>query len=102
MVGGLVAGLAAPYTFSGIAEYPILLALAALCRPPGGNERFPRWSSWDWPFLAVLALALIAPSWSGGKVTTWLRDYRVWGIGAGGVPSALLATGFNPHRSVSS
>ena len=33
MVGGLFAGLIAPYTFSWIAEYPILLALAALCRP---------------------------------------------------------------------
>src|SRR6266481_5472509 len=56
MVGVLFAGLVAPFTFSWIAEYPILLALAALCRPSGGNERFPRWSScWYWPFLAVLA-----------------------------------------------
>ena len=39
MVGGLFAGLIAPFTFSWIAEYPILLACAALCRPPGGNER---------------------------------------------------------------
>src|SRR5260370_26502680 len=98
MVGGLVAGLAAPYTFSWIAECPIVVALAALCRPPGGNERFPRWSSWYWPFLAVLALALIAPSWSGGKVTTWLGDYRVWVIGAVGVLSALLALGLNANR----
>ena len=37
MVGGLFAGLIAPFTFSWIAEYPILLALAALCRPPGGD-----------------------------------------------------------------
>src|SRR4029078_5530936 len=35
MVGGLFAGLIAPFTFSWIAEYPILLALAALCRPTG-------------------------------------------------------------------
>ena len=35
MVGGLFAGLIAPFIFSWIAEYPILLALAALCRPPG-------------------------------------------------------------------
>src|ERR1700694_656655 len=69
MVGGLFAGLIAPYTFSWIAEYPILLALAALCRPPGGNERFSRWSSWYWPFLAVLAVALIAPFWSAGTIT---------------------------------
>ena len=62
MVGGLFAGLIAPFTFSWIAEYPILLALAALCRPPGGDERLPRWSRWYWPLLAVLAVALIAPS----------------------------------------
>ncbi len=36
MVGGLFAGLIAPYAFSWVAEYPILLALAALCRPLGG------------------------------------------------------------------
>ena len=64
MLGGLFAGLIAPFTFSWIAEYPILLALAALCRPPGGDERLPRWSRWYWPLLAVLAVALIAPSWS--------------------------------------
>ena len=63
----LFAGLIAPFAFSWVAEYPILLALAALCRPPGGDERLPRWSRWYWPFLAVLAVALIAPSWSDGK-----------------------------------
>src|ERR1700738_1344214 len=98
MVGGLFAGLIAPFAFSWIAEYPILLALAALCRPPGGNERFSRWSSWYWPFLAVLALALIAPSWSEGKITTWVDEHRVWVIGAVGVLSALLALGLNANR----
>ena len=39
MVGGLFAGLVAPFIFSWIAEYPILVALAALCRPPA-NERW--------------------------------------------------------------
>src|SRR5437868_4811098 len=98
MVGGLFAGLIAPFTFSWIAEYPILLALAALCRPPGGKERLRRWSDGYWPLLAVLALALIAPSWSPGKVMTWLDDHRVWMIGAVGVLSALLALAFNANR----
>src|SRR5260370_21349068 len=98
MAGGLFAGLIAPYTFSWIAEYPILLALAALCRPPGGKERFSRWSSWYWPFLAVLAVALIAPSYSEGKISTWLDEHRVWVIGAVGVLSALLALGLNANR----
>ena len=33
MIGGIAAGLIAPYTFNWIAEYPILIALAVLCRP---------------------------------------------------------------------
>jgi hypothetical protein len=98
MVGGLFAGLIAPLAFSWIAEYPILLALAALCRPPAGRERFPRWSGWYWPFLAVLAIALIAPSYSDGKVMAWLDEHRVWVIGAVGVLAALLALGLNASR----
>lgn len=98
MVGGLFAGLIAPFTFSWIAEYPILLALAALCRPPGGGERLPRWSAWYWPFVAVLALALIVPSWSGGQIFAWLDGYRVWVAGAVGVLAALLALGLNANR----
>jgi hypothetical protein len=98
MVGGLFAGLIAPFTFSWVAEYPILLALAALCRPPGGNERLRRWSRWYWPFLAVLGIALIAPSYSEGQIMAWLDDHRVWMIGAVGVLSASLALGFNASR----
>jgi hypothetical protein len=33
MIGGIAAGLAAPYLFNWIAEYPILIAFAVLCRP---------------------------------------------------------------------
>jgi hypothetical protein len=98
MLGGLFAGLIAPYAFSWIAEYPILLALAALCRPPGGKERFVSWSSSYWPFLAVLAVALIAPAYSEGKIMAWLDAHRVWVIGAVGVLSALLALGLNASR----
>jgi hypothetical protein len=98
MLGGLFAGLIAPYAFSWIAEYPILLALAALCRPAGDDERLPRWSGWYWPFLAALAIALIAPSYSDGKVMAWLDAHRVWMIGAVGVLSALLALGLNANR----
>jgi hypothetical protein len=98
MLGGLFAGLFAPYAFSWVAEYPILLACAALCRPPGGDERLSRWSIWYWPFLAVVAVALIAPSYSEGAVMTWLDEYRVWMIGAVGALSALLALGLNANR----
>src|ERR1700761_6609881 len=95
MIGGLFAGLIAPNVFSWIAEYPILVALAALCRPPDGNERLPRWSAWYWPFLAVLAAVLIGATWSAGETMEWLDDHRVWMIGAVGVLSALLALGLN-------
>jgi hypothetical protein len=97
MVGGLFAGLIAPFTFSWVAEYPILLALAALCRPPG-DERLPRWSRWYWPFLAVLAVALIMPAWSAGKLFNWFEEHRVWVISAVGVLAALVALGLNANR----
>ncbi|WP_407166242.1 spermidine synthase [Bradyrhizobium sp. ORS 111] len=97
MVGGLFAGLIAPFTFSWVAEYPILLALAALCRPSGA-ERLPRWSAWYWPFLAVIAVALIAPSYWSGEVFNWLDSRRVWMIGGLGVFSALLVFALNADR----
>jgi hypothetical protein len=97
MVGGLFAGLIAPFTFSWVAEYPILLALAALCRPPG-DERLPRWSRWYWPFLAVLAVVLIMPAWSTGKLFNWFEEHRVWVISAVGVLAALVALGLNANR----
>jgi hypothetical protein len=98
MTGGLFAGLLAPFAFSWVAEYPILLALAALCRPPGGQERLPRWSAWYWPFLAVIALLLIAPSYFDGKFMTWLDAHRTWVIGAVGVLSAMMALALNAER----
>jgi hypothetical protein len=90
MVGGLFAGLIAPYTFSWIAEYPILVALAVLCRPPA-DERWSQWSRWYWLLLAATAVALIAPSYSGsGKVFTWLDDHRVYVISAIAVAGMIL------------
>jgi hypothetical protein len=97
MVGGLFAGLIAPFAFSWVAEYPILLALAALCRP-AGDERWPVWSRWYWPFLAVLAVALIAPAWSAGQIQSWLEDHRVWVAGGVGVLAGLAALGLNASR----
>jgi hypothetical protein len=98
MLGGLFAGLIAPYAFSWIAEYPILLALASLCRPES-NERLPRWSRWYWPFLTVLAVVLIAPTFhASGKLWTWFEDHRVWVAGSVGVVAAALALALNANR----
>jgi len=97
MVGGLFAGLIAPYTFSWVAEYPILLALAALCRPPM-PERLPRITQWYWPLLAAIAVALILPAYNLGKVFAWLEENRVWMIGGVGMLAALLAVVLNGNR----
>jgi hypothetical protein len=97
MVGGLFAGLIAPYAFSWVAEYPILLALAALCRPPD-EERFPRLSRWYWPVLAILAAGLIAPSFGTIKLFDWLEDQRVYVVGAVAVAGMLLALGLKADR----
>ena len=97
MVGGLFAGLIAPFAFSWVAEYPILLSLAALCRP-AASERWPAWTRWYWPFLAVLAIALIALAYREGSISTWLEDHRVWVAGSVGVLAALAALGLNADR----
>jgi hypothetical protein len=90
MLGGLFAGLIAPYAFSWVAEYPILLVLAALCRP-GGQERWPRLSRWYWTALVVLAAALIAPALRTGELFDWLEEQRVYVAGGVAVAGMLLA-----------
>ena len=83
MVGGLFAGLFAPFAFSWVAEYPILAVLAVLCRPftplplPALGRWFPPaaqtlWQNverWFWPIAVVAALALILPSFFGFRAT---------------------------------
>jgi uncharacterized membrane protein len=76
MVGGLFAGLIAPFSFSWIAEYPILLALAALCRP-GDQAPAPRWGRWYWGALALFAAALIAPSYLSAEAGRYLDHFRM-------------------------
>jgi hypothetical protein len=90
MVGGLFAGLIAPFTFSWVAEYPILLALAVLCRPPSDGLP-PRWSRWYWPLLAVAAVALIAPAYSSGKLFASLDSYRIYVVSALAIGAMTLA-----------
>jgi hypothetical protein len=75
MVGGLFAGLVSPYSFSWIAEYPILLALAVLCRPTA-EPRLASLNRWYWPFLAVLAVVMVAPSLALNKFEAWVTASR--------------------------
>src|SRR5712692_4999208 len=61
-IGGIGAGLIAPYVFNWVAEYPILIALAVLCRPglalPG--ERLQRYFLFGGLAAAVLVLIVCA------------------------------------------
>ena len=76
MVGGLFAGLIAPFTFSWIAEYPILLALAALCRPAGTTS--VRGGLALWIIVAIAALVLIAIAFGHGSTTELIETNRLW------------------------
>src|SRR5208282_1497184 len=67
MVGGLFAGLIAPFAFSWVAEYPILLVLAALCRPIA-KVGWQRRDRLFWAVAVALGLALLTP----GLVFGWL------------------------------
>jgi hypothetical protein len=97
MVGGLFAGLLAPYAFSWIAEYPILLALAALGRPPA-PEPLPRITRWIWPLLAVLVVALLLPTYFGGKPFEFLERNRIAMIGYVAVLAAFMALALRANR----
>lgn len=88
MVGGLFAGLIAPYTFSWIAEYPILLALAALCRPQESST--VRGSLWVWLLAIIAVLALIAISYRQGTTTEFLETNRIWVVSGVAVVVAIL------------
>ncbi len=67
MVGGLFAGLIAPYIFSWVTEYPILIALSLLCRP-WRNQTLGRLDLVFWGVVAFLVVAMFNPA-----LTTWLR-----------------------------
>jgi tRNA A58 N-methylase Trm61 len=97
MIGGLFAGLIAPNVFSWVAEYPILVVLAALCRPPV-KERWPFWSRPFWPLLVVLAVALIVPSQGKDSLFDWFEANRVYVAGGVAVFGMLLVLGLNASR----
>lgn len=76
MVGGLFAGLLAPYAFSWIAEYPILIAAAVLCRPTV-PEPAQGWRRWFWPLFALVALLAVLPAWLGGEWFAMMEEKQV-------------------------
>jgi len=86
MLGGLFAGLLAPYIFSWIAEYPILVALAVLCRPV---KRLRRYEILFWIAASAVAAALTAHAYSAihlSDPTTRQLDIAVLGLAALSIP----------------
>jgi spermidine synthase len=80
MIGGLCAALLAPLLFNWIAEYPLLIVLAALCRP---GLSFPLGRR-EWTLIAcaaALALYLAAPALGFGFDV----DERTFQIVVGGL-----------------
>ena len=56
MIGGISAGLIAPYIFNWVAEYPILIVLAVLCRP---GLALPASGTWQYPLFGALGVAAL-------------------------------------------
>jgi hypothetical protein len=79
MVGGLFAGLIAPYAFSWIAEYPILVVLAMLCRPK--EEDVPpllaRITPWAWLLVPIGLVAVLVPQVYGGSLLIFMREQMI-------------------------
>jgi len=56
VIGGIAAGLVAPRVFNWVAEYPILIALAVLCRP---GALLPQDRRWRYLTLGAVAAAAV-------------------------------------------
>src|SRR5882757_634314 len=80
MVGGIAAGLLAPYTFNWIAEYPILIALAVLCRPGAALPK-ARWEqALFFGAIAAAVIALVAFRYFGFEVDDRAHNWVVAGL----------------------
>src|SRR5262245_9216059 len=91
MIGGLFAGLIAPFIFSWIAEYPILIVLAILCLP----LRPTQWDRADlifWGVAVFLGVAILIPGlvhgWTPEDKEATVVQYAIVGIAC--IGAALL------------
>ncbi|MGB3271416.1 MAG: fused MFS/spermidine synthase [Xanthobacteraceae bacterium] len=95
MVGGLFTGLLAPYAFSWVAEYPILIAAAVLCRPAGAPRRR---LVVLWFVLAAAVVALAWPAWRGGEAFVWMEAHRSEAIAIAAIVAMLVMLLLPAHR----
>jgi hypothetical protein len=79
VIGGIAAGLIAPYVFNWVAEYPILLALTLLCRP---GRLLPEDDRWRYLLLLGLAAAVLLLIFSTLVQVTLDESYFNWVFGA--------------------
>ena len=56
MIGGIATGLIAPHVFNWVAEYPLLIVLAVLCRP---GLALPAVGTGQYPLLGALGVAAL-------------------------------------------
>ena len=89
MIGGLFAGLIAPNVFTWIAEYPILIVCAALCRPFRASPLPLRSELALWGVVLAVALAALLPVYIGSLAEDeWFAnnaDFMVAAVAAFGV-----------------
>jgi hypothetical protein len=76
VIGGIATGLIAPHVLDWVAEYPILLALAVLCRPPRASSGGPRRR---YLLLIGIAIAIVilgaralSPAAAGASAFNWV------------------------------
>jgi len=109
MIGGVFAGLLAPNLFSWIAEYPILIVLAILCRPSSDQGSRPSGRALGMAAVVLAAALALARGWvPAGTVSSpiaWsivalavaslalVRDPRKFAVG---IASALALTHLFP------
>ena len=79
VIGGIAAGLIAPHVFSWVAEYPILIALALLCRP---GPLLPQDQRWHYLLLLALAAAVLLLIFSTFVTVTIDETHFNWIFGA--------------------
>jgi spermidine synthase len=95
MIGGIAAALIAPQVFNWVAEYPILIVLAILCRPGWVWPAGP-FAAVFWIALGLVAAAVLAPAF-GFKVpllstlAAGESAYLKWSIGTLLVLSILIS-----------
>jgi hypothetical protein len=87
MIGGIAAGIVAPHVFNWVAEYPLLLALAVLCRP---GMMLPKHPVLRYGMLAALAAIAVALMWLSHSEIVIPADRFNWAVGALLVLSVLV------------